>query len=147
MFYDIFYYAFIGGLLYVFYLKIVKFYFIYWTYTKQGIPSVGMPIPFYGNLIQQKKIIDSVPTTIRSPLEDYWNKVFKNNLPKIFIEVRGVETIIVIQDLDIVHELMGPKNKFLDNSGKNNKTYKVLFGESLLYDKNGELANLKLKSL
>jgi hypothetical protein len=119
--------------------RIIKMYYIYWFYLKQGIPCVGFPLPVVGNLLTFLKVQRRRNHYSKTPLEDYFTYVFgKGKLPPVFLDMRDPRGIIVVTDPKYVDELYIAKNKFFDKADKERRVYYSWFGESIFHAKSNE---------
>lgn len=70
---NITYYLVIGAFLYIIvWERIIKMYYIYWYYRKQGIPCLGFPLPVIGTLHLFLKSLKTMNEYSKTPLEDYF---------------------------------------------------------------------------
>ena len=54
---DIIYYGVAAAVIYFLIFKVAMMYYRYFFYTKQGIPSIGLPLPVLGHLIELGKLV------------------------------------------------------------------------------------------
>ena len=47
----VYYVSAIAFLYFIVWVRIIKMYYVYWFYRRQGIPCVGFPLPVVGNLL------------------------------------------------------------------------------------------------
>jgi cytochrome P450 len=100
----------IGALIYLLYYKLFLVYYKYFYYTSQGIPSMGIPLPFVGHGLEMKKALDRVKDVKWTVLEEFWHTTLGLKvLPRIFVEFAG-RGLIVFSDPDLVQELYFHKN-------------------------------------
>ena len=55
-------------LYYIVWERIIRLYYIYWYYRRQGIPSVGFPLPVVGNLFLFLKSLYGMTAKSKTPL-------------------------------------------------------------------------------
>jgi hypothetical protein len=111
------------ALLYFLYEKVFKLYYKYWYFTRQGIPCIGLPVPLLGNLLTLKKALKNMTPYSKSPSEEYWNMVFGPKIPKLFLDFRNPEGILVVSDPETVNELYITKNKYFDKNEKSKRAF------------------------
>jgi hypothetical protein len=136
LFFELVQYALLAAFLYyIVYQRIIKMYYIYWFYTRQGIPCVGFPLPVIGNILLFLKSIKKMDNYSKTPLEDYFTNVFgsKTKAPPIFLDMRNPRGIIVVTDPNYVHDLYITKNRFFEKADKEGRVYYRWFGESIFH--------------
>ena len=71
-------------ILYFVYEKIFKIYYRFFYYWRQGIPSVGFPLPVLNNLLQLSKLVQITDQLKITPFEEMWYRNFPGGrLPKV----------------------------------------------------------------
>jgi hypothetical protein len=90
--------ALLGAFLYyIVWERIIRLYYIYWYYKRQGIPTVGFPLPIFGNLFLFLKSLYGMNSASKTPLEDYFTAVFgPGKLPPLFLDMRSPKGILVV---------------------------------------------------
>lgn len=124
-------------LYYIVYLRIIRMYYLYWYYTRQGIPCVGFPLPVIGNLNLFLKALYGMNAKSRTPLEDYFDNIYPpgTKMPPIFLDMRDHRGIVVVTDPTYVDELYVAKNRFFEKADKERDAYFRWFGDSFFYAK------------
>ena len=116
--------------------RIIRMYYIYFYYRRQGIPCVGFPLPIVGNLLTFMKAMKTMSEYSKTPLEEYFTNAFgPDNIPPIFLDMRDPTGIIVITDPKYLDDLYIAKNKFFDKADKEKWTYFQWFGNSIFHAK------------
>eukprot|EP00347_Sterkiella_histriomuscorum_P017019 403350965 len=129
------------------YEKVIKLYYRYWFYKKQGIPTMSFPLPVFGNLLGMKKALDNMNPYSKTILEEYWHNHFGETLPPIFADMRIADGSIVFCDPNYVKEIYTTKTKYMD---KHPKFYRIAyeqFKDSTFLQKSSELWVQKRKHL
>lgn len=75
---QILYCAIWAGLAYFTYLKCILLYYRYFYYKLQGIPCIGFPLPFLGNILHFIRSLRRLKDYTWTPLEEY----YQSNFPK-----------------------------------------------------------------
>jgi len=71
--YDIAYYLAVGAFLYfIIWERIIKMYYIWWFYRKQGIPCLGFPLPVIGTMHLFLRTLSRMHKDSKTPLEEYF---------------------------------------------------------------------------
>ena len=122
-------------LYHIVYRRVFRLYYLYWFYTRQGIPCVGLPWPVLGNLPTFLKSLSQMDHHSKTPLEDYFTRVFGLVTPPVFLDLRDPSGILVFTDPRYVDELYMAKNKFFDKADKEREVYYEWFGESIFHAK------------
>lgn len=124
-------------LYYIVYIRIIRLYYIYWYYRRQGIPCIGFPLPVIGNLHTFLRALYGMTPKSRTPLEDYFDRAYGPGakLPPLFLDMRDHQGIIVVADPSYVDELYIAKNKFFDKADKERRVYYKWFGDSIFHAK------------
>ena len=104
-------------LAYILYEKVFKIYYIYYYYKRQGVASMGFPLPFVGNspriiknLKQQEDGKGSLFTTVY--------QIFGEKIPPLILNFQGSHHLLMVSDPEIVEEIYVKYNKYFDKSGK-----------------------------
>jgi hypothetical protein len=114
--------------------RIIKMYYVYWFYRRQGIPCVGFPLPVIGNMLTFLKVRRMQNHYSKTPLEDYFTYAFgPGKLPPVFLDMRDPRGILVVTDPKYMEDLYIFKNKFFDKADKERRTYSSWFGDSFFY--------------
>ena len=137
------------ALAYFLYYKVILVYYLYFYYTRQGVPSVGVPLPVIGTLHLLKKAMDRQKEFRWTPLEEYWSQPFgKDTLPPIILAFHTIESVLVINDPEIAYELYVTYNKYFDKAPKMNRVSAFIVGESsILTSGSDEVWSTKRKHL
>ncbi len=123
-------------------------YYYYWYFKRKGIPATGFPLPFIGTLNKLGKALKMVNANSKGDyIELYWESMFGEKLPPIFIDFRAPHGVLMIQDPIFLNELYVSKNKFFDKHDKPKRVYSSFIGNSILFDKSNELWSTKRKHL
>ena len=135
-------------LAYVLYYKLFMVYYKYYYYTSQGIPSVGLPLPFVNNGLKIKKILERVNSIKWTVLEEFWHSSLgKAVLPPILVEFASPRGLLVITDPEMVQELYFHKNQHMEKSSKFKRVVRSMTGDSILFDKSDAVWAEKRKHL
>jgi len=127
-------------LYYIVWERIIRLYYIYWYYRRQGIPSVGFPFPVVGNLPLFLKSLYGMTAKSKTPLEDYFTAVFgPGKLPPLFLDMRHPKGILVVTGPQYVDELYIGKNKYFDKDEKERRVYYGWFGDSIFHAKSDHI--------
>jgi hypothetical protein len=102
------------GIAYFIYHYVLKMYYRYYYYMKQGIPSVGFPLPVIGTQHKFVKACMELDKYSRFPHVEYWHKYCGKKLPKMLLDFRTPNGALVVNDPRIVNELYVTKNKYFD---------------------------------
>ena len=131
-----FYILVIGALIaYVLWAKVLKMYYSYWFYTRQGIACIGFPWPFIGNMLQEREARKNRTIYSDAMSVEYLVSVFgKDKIPNLVIDYSLTQGVLYIVDPDIVQELYGSLNKYTDKSERTKTRFYLLTGESILFD-------------
>ena len=122
-------------LYYIVWERIIRMYWIYFFYKRQGVPCVGFPLPVVGNLLTFMRALKSMDKYSKTPLEHYFSTVFPGKLPPVFLDMRDPRGLIVVTDPKYVDELYIAKNKFFDKADKERRVYFRWFGKSIFHAK------------
>ena len=90
-------------------------YVMAYYYWRQGIPLLSFPLPLFGSLLKlmaTRKILTKF--TKLPPLECYDLCFGKDKVPKMFMDFRGPDPVLMVADPNFVNELYVTKNKFFD---------------------------------
>lgn len=130
---------FILALGYFIWSKIIKMYYIYWYYSRQGIPATKFPMPIFGNSLDSQKRIGALTEFDLHPIPHLLRTTFGMKVPKVFINFRGPIPILVFTDPELLHELYITKNKYFDKEKRIMPMFKEMIGESILFSQSNEL--------
>jgi hypothetical protein len=135
-------------LYYIVWERIIKLYYIYWFYTRQGIPCVGFPLPVFGNMFLFLRSKNGMTLKSRTPLEEYFDNTFgPGKLPPIILDMRQPNGILIFTGPQYVDELYIGKNKYFDKDHKERNVYWEWFGDSIFIAKSDHVWLEKRKHL
>ena len=138
----------IAFLYHIVWVRIIKMYYIYWFYRRQGIPCIGFPLPIFGNLLTFLKVQRMRNHYSKTPLEDYFMYVFgPDNVPGVFLDMRDPRGTLIITDPKYLEDLYFFKNKFFEKAGKERRVYYSWFGTSFNYRISDETWQIQRKHL
>ncbi|CDW89796.1 cytochrome family subfamily polypeptide 55 precursor [Stylonychia lemnae] len=101
-------------ILYILYDRVFLMYYNYWYFKKQGFQPTGFPFPFIGDLLKFLKVLKHKDEYWDDPQFEYFQDVFKKDIPPFVIDFRYPRGILVISDPDFVFESYTTKNKYFD---------------------------------
>lgn len=90
----------------------------YFYYKKQGLQTIGFPLPILGNVIQVFPAFYRRSIYSRGVNVELYNRAFNGKPPKIFAEFSLYSGNIIINDPEIANEFWGPKHKYMDKHPK-----------------------------
>ena len=104
---------------YILYQTVFKMYFSYFYFKRQGVPSIGFPLPFIGTMHKLAKFINFVEFS-RGPLYEAFYSAFGSDtiLPPMFVYFFGTSASIFVQDEKMAQDFFVKYNKIFTKSGR-----------------------------
>ena len=104
----------IGLLVYIFYSRILKFYYKIYYYKLQGVPFPSQIVPFFGTLLQTSRIAKNAKD---HPVVDFCQQTFykdKTIVPQIVGLSGSTGVTLFIGRPEAAEDLFLTKNKYFD---------------------------------
>ena len=128
--------------------KILKTYYVFWYYKRQGAAALSVPWPLLGNLMLIMKVFQTINIrSLRPAMVEYYHTVFGDKLPKVIMDFRNPDGTLIINDPSMVNELYVTKNKYFDKNIRSKTLMYFLFGDSIILERSNEMCMLKRKHL
>ena len=118
---------------FIIYDRILKMYYTYWYYTKQGVVPVFFPLPFV--CTNSKWITERPKDTDYS--KHFWFEMYHilygEKVPPVTLEMRIPQGIVFFNDPEYINEIFVNKNKYFDKSSRFRSILDNSFGNSILF--------------
>ena len=136
------------AVVYFLYQNVFKMYYTYFYFKRQGVPCVGVPLPFLGSIYKMIKHV-KYDEFSRGPTQETVFEYFKSDtdLPPLILFFFGSNPLLLVHSEKITQDCFVKYNKHFTKNSRFKPWMYDLIGDSIIFSPSDDQWNTKRKHL